>query len=107
MRYFLLWFLSFMFAMMSLSLPKPARSQSNSPSQYPDNSDNHSRNPSSGGFNPLILLNLINSLSRSGNNDQQQVDLSPDIAEIRGQIGRLYFLLARQYAAQNQLPQAC
>jgi CHAT domain-containing protein len=103
MRYFLLWFLSFMLAIMSLSFPKPARSQSDS-QRYPDSP---SRNPSSGGLNPLILLNLINSLSRSGNNDQQQVDLSPDIAEIRGQIGRLYFLLARQYAAQNQLPQAC
>jgi CHAT domain-containing protein len=110
MRYFLLWFLSLMLAMMSLSLPKPARSQSNSPSQFPDSQrypDSPSRNPSSGGFNPLILLNLINSLSRSSNSDQQQVDLSPDLAEIRGQIGRLYFLLARQYAAQNQLPQAC
>ena len=108
MRYFLLWFLSLMFAIMSLSFPKTVRSQTSvPPSQFPDSNENRSRTPSSGGFNPLILLNLINSLSRSGNSDQQQVDLSPDIAEIRGQIGRLYFLLARQYAAQNQLPEAC
>ena len=105
MRHFLLWFLSFLFAVLSLSSAKPVRSQSpNYPSQYPDSP---SREPSGIGFNPLILLNLINTLSRSSGTDQQQVDLSPEIAEIRGQIGRLYFLLARQYAVQNQLPEAC
>ncbi len=112
MRYFLLWFLSLMFAILSLSAAKPARSQRSfpptqnpiPPTQYPDSPSR----PNSGiGFDPFIILNLINSLSRSDNTDQQKVDLSPDIALIRGQIGRLYFLLARQYAAQNQLPQAC
>ena len=127
MRYFLLWFLSLTFAMLSLNAPKSARSQTSdltpqfnnsqfNNSQFNNsqfNNDNDSRNPndsrtpSSNGLNPFIILNLINSLTRSGNSDQQQVDLSPDIAEIRGQIGRLYFLLARQYAFQNQLPEAC
>jgi len=101
MRYFLLWFLSAVFALLSLVAPKPVRSQY--PSQYPD-----SPSRSSGiGLNPFVILNLINALSGSSRNDPQQVDLSPDLAEIRGQIGRLYFLLARQYAVQNQLPQAC
>lgn len=105
MRYFLLWFLSLTLTMLSLSVPKSVRSQTSVPPSQSPNSP--TRNPSGNGFDPFIILNLINSLNRSGNSDQQKVDLSPDIAEIRGQIGRLYFLLARQYAAQNQLPQAC
>ena len=117
MRYFLLWFLSLMFAMMSLSFPKTVRSQTSvliSQSIDDDDDDdndgqdsNSSQTSSGNGLNLFLILNLINALNRSSNNDQQQVDFSIDIGEIRGQIGRMYFLLARQYAAQNQLPQAC
>ncbi len=104
MRLSHLWFLSFSFVILSLTAVQPVRSQRYvPPSQNPDRPSN-----SGNGFNPLIILDLINSLSRSGNSDAPQtVDLSPDIAEIRGQISRLYFLLARQYAAQDQLPAAC
>ena len=106
MRHSLLWFLSFILATLSLTISQPARSQfSDSPSR---NSDSPSRSPSGIGLDPFVILNLINSLSRSSDSTSQPtVDLSPDIAEIRGQIGRLYFLLARQYAAQDQLPAAC
>ncbi|NUN65609.1 CHAT domain-containing protein [Pseudanabaena biceps] len=58
-------------------------------------------------LNPLFILNLIFTLSQSSSSSQPREDLSPEIAEIRGQISRLYFLLARQYALQNQLPEAC
>ena len=119
MRYFLLWFLSLMFAMMSLSFPKTVRSQTSVlTAQFIDDNDdddddndgqdsNSSQTSSGNGLNLFLILNLINALNRSSNNDQEQVDFSIDIGEIRGQIGRMYFLLARQYAAQNQLPQAC
>lgn len=60
---------------------------------------------SSFGLNPLIILELIRSLDRRSPNER--VDLSPEIAEIRGNISRLYLLLANQYLLQNQLPQAC
>ncbi|PZO43415.1 MAG: hypothetical protein DCF19_05590 [Pseudanabaena frigida] len=104
MRHSLLWFLSFTLTMLSLTVAQPARSQR---STYPSQDPNRSSS-SGNGFDPFIILNLINSLSRSSNTTSpQQVDLSPDIAEIRGQIGRLYFLLARQYAAQDRLPAAC
>ncbi len=59
------------------------------------------------GLNPTMILDLINALSNSGSINPTQVDLSPEIAEIRGRISRLYFLLARQYSLQNQLPAAC
>ena len=94
MRNFLLWFLSSTFVLLTMSVVKPVRS-----SPYPQSSGM--------GLDPFVLLNLIESLSRSSNSNPQQVDLSPDIAEIRGQISRIYFLLARQYAAQSQLPAAC
>lgn len=101
MRKSLLWFLSLIVAMLSLSVAKPARSQTTvPPSQFPTS-------PSGTGLNPSLILDLINALSRSSNPEREQVDLSPDIAAIRGQIGRLYFLLARQYAIQNKLPEAC
>jgi CHAT domain-containing protein len=90
----LLWLPCLIFAIVSLIVVKPARS-----SPYPQSSGF--------GLDPLVLLNLIESLSRSNDSSPEQIDLSPDIAEIRGQISRLYFLLARQYAAQEQLPASC
>jgi CHAT domain-containing protein len=53
-----------------------------------------------------VILTLISTLSRSGGNTQT-VDLSPEIAEIRGNISRLYLLLARQYLIQDQIYEAC
>ena len=79
MRNFLLWFLSSTFVLLTMSVVKPVRS-----SPYPQSSGM--------GLDPFVLLNLIESLSRSSNSNPQQVDLSPDIAEIRGQISRIYFL---------------
>jgi len=104
MQNLLLWFLSFILASLSLIVAQPARSQTSvPPSQNPNP-------PSSSGIglDPFVILNLINSLSGSSSSTPQQtVDLSPDLAEIRGQISRLYFLLARQYAAQDQLSASC
>lgn len=103
MRLSLLWCLSLILTILSLSVAKTARSQNSfPPTRYPDPP------PTNTGFNPSRILDLINLLDRPNTSTtSQQVDLSPDIAEIRGQIGRLYFLLARQYAAQNQLPESC
>lgn len=104
MRPSLLWGLSLILTMLSLSVANPARSQTSMP--QPQRSPQPSQ-PNTG-FDPSRILDLINLLGGSRNSQpEQQVDLSPDIAEIRGQISRLYFLLARQYAAQNQLPEAC
>jgi hypothetical protein len=99
-----------MFAMMSLSFPKTVRSQTSVlTAQFIDDNDddddddndgqdsNSSQTSSGNGLNLFLILNLINALNRSSNNDQEQVDFSIDIAEIRGQVGRMYFLLARQY----------
>ena len=52
------------------------------------------------------ILLLIDMLSGSGNNNAQ-VDLSPEIADIRNNIARLQLLLANQYLLQNQLIEAC
>ena len=108
MRLSPIWLLSLILTIISLSFAKPARSQTSEP--YIQTPKPPTSRPSSG-FDPsriLDLINLINLLARpSSSTPTEQVDLSPDIAEIRGQISRLYFLLARQYSVQNQIPEAC
>jgi CHAT domain-containing protein len=54
-----------------------------------------------------VILTLISTLSRSSSGTTQTIDLSPEIAEIRGNISRLYLLLARQYLIQDQIYEAC
>ncbi|CAN1208777.1 CHAT domain-containing protein [Tumidithrix helvetica PCC 7403] len=92
---------------LGLGFANPARSQtSRTPGMnYPDPQP-HTHPSSPGGLDPLLILNLINALSQSGGSETK-VDLSPDLAEIRGRISRLYILLARQYLLQNQIPAAC
>ena len=51
------------------------------------------------------ILNLINLLK--GSSASTQVDLSPEVADIRRQLSRLYVLLASQYLVQDQLLPAC
>ncbi len=106
MRLSPIWLLSLILTIISLNFAKPARSQTSVP---PIRTPNPSPSRPNTGFDPSRILDLINLLDRpsSSTPTQQQVDLSPDIAEIRGQISRLYFLLARQYAAQNQITEAC
>jgi CHAT domain-containing protein len=53
-----------------------------------------------------VILTLISTLNRSGGSTEA-IDLSPEIAEIRGNISRLYLLLARQYLIQDQVYEAC
>jgi len=104
MRFSPIWLLSLILTIISLNFAKPVRSQTSVPSVRTPTPPSH---PSTG-FDPSRILDLINLLDRpSSSTPTEQVDLSPDIAEIRGQISRLYFLLARQYAAQNQIPEAC
>lgn len=104
MRAAILWSLSLILALLSLSVAKPVRSQNSLPSRT---NPNQPSRPNSG-FNPSQILDLIDLLGGDNNSQpSEQVDLSPDIAEIRGRISRLYFILERQYAAQNQLPEAC
>ena len=63
MQNLLLWFLSFILAMLSLIVAQPVRSQTSVPP-----SQNPNRPSSSGiGLDPFVILNLINSLSRSSN----------------------------------------
>ncbi|AFY71651.1 hypothetical protein Pse7367_3414 [Thalassoporum mexicanum PCC 7367] len=56
-----------------------------------------------------LVLTLISTLRQSsrGNANAGAIDLSPEIAEIRGNISRLYLLLARQYLIQDQIYEAC
>lgn len=105
MRLSPIWLLSLILTIISLNFAKPARSQTSEP--YIQTPKPPTSRPSSG-FDPSRILDLINLLARpSSSTPNEQVDLSPDIAEIRGQISRLYFLLARQYSVQNQIPESC
>ncbi|MEE3718761.1 CHAT domain-containing protein [Tumidithrix elongata RA019] len=92
---------------LGLSFANPARSQnSRTPGMNYPETQPHTQPSSPRGIDPLFILNLIDGLSRSGGSETK-VDLSPDLAEIRGRISRLYILLARQYLLQNQIPAAC
>jgi CHAT domain-containing protein len=112
MRYFIHSFLLLFFGFPLAVRSQPSRFNSDQifqdyPSQDRANpTPSQGTRPASGGINPLLILNLINSLTRTGDSESKVV-LSPDIAEIRGRISRLYLLLARQYILQKQLPAAC
>jgi CHAT domain-containing protein len=78
------------------------------PQEVPRDVPNHGGDRNSGSpFDLGTILLLINTLSRSGGSTPDQVDLKPEIAEIRGNIARLQLLLANQYLLQNQLIEAC
>ncbi|NJK60178.1 MAG: CHAT domain-containing protein [Oscillatoriales cyanobacterium SM2_1_8] len=81
----------------------PIRAQRSSPYPYDVRPE---VKPRGGGINPLVILNLIQ-LLRSTGGSAQRVDLSPELAEVRSRIARLYFNLAQQHLVLDEVPQAC
>jgi CHAT domain-containing protein len=88
------------------SLAQGQEFDNNPPADFPS-SDEPRRpdRPGGGGLGIGAILNLINLLR--GSSSSPEVDLSPEVAETRGRLSRLYGILANLYLVEDEVLPAC